>query len=382
MSTAATRSMQPTRTLHLAFDLGNRIWKLAFATSIAHAPRLRTMPARDLAQLDAELAAAKARFGLAPDAPVVSCYEAGRDGFWLHRALTARGITSHVVDSASINENRRGRRAKSDRLDATALVRLLLRHHAGERGVWSVVHVPSVDEEDRRHLHRELFTLTRERTRQVNRIKGLLALHGIVLPRLRGLPAAPPTMLLRDWSGAPLPPALTARLAREWTRLRATQRDLVALRAARRHLLASPDAATDPLLQKVHQLLALRGIGEVSAWLYTTEFFGWRAFRNRREVASLAGLTPTTRSSGDQEREQGISKAGNVLIRSLAIELAWSWVRRQPTSALSRWYRTRFAAGGSRQRRIGIVAVARKLLIVLWRYLETGVPPEGAVLKA
>ena len=382
MSTAATRSMQPTRTLHLAFDLGNRIWKLAFATSIAHAPRLRTMPARDLAQLDAELAAATARFGLAPDAPVVSCYEAGRDGFWLHRALTARGITSHVVDSASITENRRARRAKSDRLDATALVRLLLRHHAGERGVWSVVHVPSIDDEDRRHLHREVFTLTRERTRQINRIKGLLALHGIVLPRFRGLPAAPPTGLLRDWSGAPLPPALTARLEREWTRLRATQRDLGALRAARRQLLASPDAATDPLLKKVQQLLALRGIGEVSAWLYTTEFFGWRAFRNRREVAGLAGLTPTTRSSGDQEREQGISKAGNVLIRSLAIELAWSWVRRQPTSALSRWYRTRFAAGGSRQRRIGIVAVARKLLIALWRYLETGVLPEGAVLKA
>jgi len=365
--------------LHLAFDLGNRIWKLAFATSIAHAPRLRTMPARDLTQLDAEIAAAKGRFGLAADASVVSCYEAGRDGFWLHRALTARGITSHVVDSASINENRRARRAKSDRLDATALVRLLLRHHGGERGVWSVVHVPSVDEEDRRHLHRELFTLTRERTRQVNRIKGLLALHGIVLPRLRGLPAKPPA--LRDWNDAPLPPALAARVAREWTRLRVTQRELVALRTARRHLLASPEAATDPLLQKVHQLLALRGIGEVSAWLYTTEFFGWRAFRNRRQVAGLAGLTPTTRASGDLEREQGISKAGNVLIRSLAIELAWSWVRRQPTSALSKWYRARFAAGGSRQRRIGIVAVARKLLIALWRYLETGVVPEGAILK-
>jgi len=379
MSTAATRSMQPVPTLHLAFDLGNRIWKLAFATSIAHAPRLRTMPARDLTQLDAEIAAAKARFGLSPDAPVVSCYEAGRDGFWLHRALIARGIASHVVDSASINENRRARRAQSDRLDATALVRLLLRHHGGERGVWSVVHVPSVDEEDCRHLHRELFTLTRERTRRVNRIKGLLALHGIVLPRLRGLPAKPPA--LRDWNDAPLPPALAARVAREWTRLRATQRELVALRTARRHLLASPEAATDPLLQKVHQLLALRGIGEVSAWLYTTEFFGWRAFRNRRQVAGLAGLTPTTRASGDAEREQGISKAGNVLIRSLAIELAWSWVRRQPTSALSKWYRARFATGGSRQRRIGIVAVARKLLIALWRYLETGVVPEGAILK-
>jgi transposase len=379
MSTAATRSTPPVPTLHLALDLGNRIWKLAFATSIAHAPRLRTMPARDLAQLDAEIAAAKARFGLSPDAPVVSCYEAGRDGFWLHRALIGRGIASHVVDSASINENRRARRAKSDRLDATALVRLLLRHHGGERGVWSVVHVPSVAEEDRRHLHRELFTLTRERTRQVNRIKGLLALHGIVLPRLRGLPAKPPA--LRDWNDAPLPPTLAARVAREWTRLRGTQRELVTLRTARRHLLASPEAATDPLLQKVQQLLALRGIGEVSAWLYTTEFFGWREFRNRRQVAGLAGLTPTTRASGDLEREQGISKAGNVLIRSLAIELAWSWVRRQPTSALSKWYRARFAAGGSRQRRIGIVAVARKLLIALWRYLETGVVPDGAILK-
>ena len=380
MSTAATRSMQPTVTLHLAFDLGNRLWKLAFATSIAHAPRLRTMSARDLAQLDAEIAAAKARFGLPPDVLVVSCYEAGRDGFWLHRALIARGITSHVVDSASISENRRARRAKSDRLDATALVRLLLRHHGGERGVWSVVHVPTIEEEDRRHLHRELFTVTRERTRQINRIKGLLALHGVVLPHSRRLPAVAP--VLCDWTGAPLPPALSARLAREWTRLRALQRDVVALKTERRVLLASPEAATDPLLQQVHRLMALRGIGEVSAWLYTTEFFGWRAFRNRRQVAGLAGLTPVMRASGDVEREQGISKAGNALIRALAIELAWSWVRRQPTSALSRWYRARFASGGGRQRRIGIVAVARKLLIALWRYLETGAVPEGAMLKA
>jgi len=365
--------------LHLALDLGNTTWKLAFATGHAHAPRLRPTPARNLAQLAAEIAAAKARFGLAADAPVVSCYEAGRDGFWVHRALTTLGVTSHVVDSASIQENRRARRAKSDRLDATALVRLLLRHHAGERGVWSVVHVPSVDHEEQRHLHRELFTLTRERTRQVNRIKGLLALHGVVLPRLRGLPATPPDV--RDWAGAPLPPALTARLAREWARLRATQRDILALRAERRRLLAGADAA-DPTHRMVDQLLALKGVGEVSAWLYTTEFFGWRAFRNRRQVAGAAGLTPTTRSSGDTEREQGISKAGNAIIRALAIELAWSWVRRQPTSALARWYRARFAVGGPRQRRIGIVAVARKLLIALWRYLETGVLPEGAVLKA
>lgn len=368
------------RTLHLALDLGNSTWKLAFATTVAHAPRLRTVPARDLAQLGVEVAAARARFGLADDAPVVSCYEAGRDGFWVHRALTTLGVTNHVVDSASIRESRRARQAKSDRLDATALVQLLLRHHAGERGVWSVVRVPSVDDEDRRHLHRELFTLTRERTRQVNRIKGLLALHGVALPALRGLPAAMPP--LADWRGAPLPDGVAARLAREWTRLRATQRDVRALRAERRRLLASTDAATDPTLRMVARLLALRGIGEVSAWLYTTEFFGWRAFQNRRQVAGLAGLTPTTRASGDTQREQGISKAGSAIIRALAIELAWSWVRRQPTSTLSQWYRARFAAAGPRQRRIGIVAVARKLLIALWRYLESGIVPEGAVLKA
>jgi transposase len=169
-----------TRTLHLARDLGTTSWKLAFTTTVAHAPRLRTVAARDLAQLGAEVAAARARFGLPDDASVVSCYEAGRDGFWVHRfwvhrALTALGVPNHVVDPASIQESRRARRAKSDRLDATALVRLLLRHHAGERGGWSVRRVPSVEDEDRRHLHRELFALTRERMRQVHRIKGLLA---------------------------------------------------------------------------------------------------------------------------------------------------------------------------------------------------------------
>ncbi len=260
MPTATTRptpASATARTLHLALDLGNTTWKLAFATTVAHAPRLRTIPARDLRELGVEVAAARTRFGLADDIPVVSCYEAGRDGFWMHRALTALGVTNVVVDSASIRENRRARQAKSDRLDATALVRLLLRHHAGERGVWSVVRVPSVEDEDRRQLHRELFTLTRERTRQVNRIKGLLALHGVALPALRGLPAAMPP--LADWRGAPLPDGLAARLAREWTRLRATQRDLRALRTERRRLLATAEAAEDPTLRMVERLLASHG---------------------------------------------------------------------------------------------------------------------------
>ena len=184
------------------------------------------------------------------------------------------------------------------------------------------------------------------------------------MPRLRAMPA-------RD----------LARLTREWTRLRAIRREMRSLEAERARVLASPGAASDPTLRLVARLRALRGVGDVSAWLYATEFFGWRAFRNRRQVAGAAGLTPTPRSSGDTERALGISKAGNRIIRALAIELAWSWVRRQPASALSRWYRARFRAGGPRQRRVRIVAVARKLLIALWRYLETGLVPEGAVLK-
>jgi transposase len=310
----------------------------------------------------------------------VSCYEAGRDGFWVHRAFTALGITNYVVDSASIEGNRRGRQAKSDRLDTAALLAKLGRYVGGERGVWSVVHVPSVDDEDRRQLHRELFTITRERTRVVNRIKGLLALHGVVLEAPRGLPATMPDYpALAGWNGAPLPPAAHARLVREWHRLTFLRGELRTLVAARLALLR---AGTDPVVPMVRRLLALRGIGDVGAWIYTTEFFAWRQFRNRRQVGAAAGLCSTGRESGDLHREQGISKAGNRYLRALAIELAWSWLRRQPQSALSQWYRTRFANGGPRVRRIGIVALARKLLIALWRYLETGVLPEGAVRKA
>jgi transposase len=370
-----------TETLLLALDLGNTTWKLGFsAGGPAQPPRMRTMPARDLTRLRAEIAAAKTRFGLNADAPVVSCYEAGRDGFWLHRALTSFGVTSLVVDSASIDMNRRRRQPKSDRLDTAALLTKLWRHADGEHQVWSVLHVPSVEDEDRRQLHRELFTMTRERTRVVNRIRALLALHGIVLEG--SLPRTLPSHeALLSWNDAPLPPAAYARLLREWGRLTFLRKELKRLVAMRRELLKVNDP-TDPTLPMVRKLMALRAIGEVGAWIYTTEFFAWREFKNRRQVGAAAGLCSTLRKSGDMGREQGISKAGNRYMRALAIELAWSWLRRQPQSALSKWYKDRFASGGPRLRRIGIVAVARKLLIALWRYLETGVLPEGAMLKA
>jgi transposase len=367
------------RTLLLALDLGNTTWKLGFrAGGPAQPARIRTTPARDLDALQREIAAAKHRFGLAPDASVVSCFEAGRDGFWLHRALTARGVQNLVVDSCSIDRPARGRSAKSDRLDTTALLDKLGHHVDGDQRGWSVVHVPSVADEDRRHLHRELTTLTWERTRLVNRIKGLLALHGIVLAR-RGLPRHLPATL-QAWDGSALPPEIEARIRREWRRLVFVRREVLALIQERRERLRQNES-TDPTLPIVRRLFALRAIGEVSAWVYATEFFAWRHFRNRRQVGAAAGLCSTRRTSGDLAQEQGISKTGNRYLRALAIELAWSWLRRQPRSALSEWYQRRYASGGARMRRIGIVALARKLLIALWRYLETGQAPVGAEFK-
>jgi transposase len=307
----------------------------------------------------------------------VLCYEAGRDGFWLQRACTAAGLTALVVDSSSIEVSRRKRRAKTDRLDATALLRVLLRHTAGERGQWRVLHVPTVEEEDRRHAHRELARLTRERTRGINQIKGLLAAHGIHLTSLRALPDQVPH--LTQWDGRPLPSGVRERLLTTWTRLTLALSQRAALVRARRAVL---EQSSDPAVAMVRQLVRLRGVGEISAWLLTMELFSWRRFRNRREVAGIMGLTATPSSSGDRRREQGIGKGGSALLRGLAMELAWCWLRYQPTSELSQWYRTRFALGGSRQRRIGIVALARRLMIALWRYVETGRVPTGATMKA
>jgi len=363
-------------TLLVAFDLGNTEWTLACTPALAAPPRVRTMPARDLPRLVNEFAAARRHFGLSPEAPIRTCYEAGRDGFWLHRALASHGILNVIVDSASIEGTRRARQAKTDRLDAAAFLRLLLRYHAGETRVWRVVRVPTVDEEDRRHPHRELLRLTREHTRSVNRLKGLLAGHGVRLTTLRHFPTQLPQ--LRQWDGTPLPPGVCARLATTWARLVLVHTQRKTLVSARQALLNS---STDPAVAIVRQLLELTGIGEVSAWLLAMEFFSWRRFKNRREVGALAGLAPIPRRSGDAKRDAGISKAGNGALRALAVELAWGWLRWQPKSALSAWYRRRYATGGARLRRIGIVALARRLLIALWRYVAQGQVPLGATLK-
>jgi transposase len=364
--------------LYLAFELGDTDWKLAFTIGLGQKPRLRSMPARDLARLQEEIAKAKQRFQLAADAPVRSCYEAGRDGFWLDRYLSACGIHNSVVDSSSIEVNRRQRRAKTDRLDAGKLLNLLLRYHGGEKKVWSVVRVPSAVAEDARQLHRELQELKDERTKHVNRIKGLLISQGLTAPEVNKN-LAPWLSAAQLWDGSAVPLELQQRLLRELERWELLGRQIRTLEDERRQRIRRDDT---PHVDKVRRLLDLWGMGLNGAWLLVHELFAWRHFDNRKQVGGCVGLTPTPYQSGDSRREQGISKAGNRRLRRLMVELAWCWVRWQPDSELSRWYQSRFGVGNGRSRKIGIVALARKLLIALWKYLEQGEVPAGARLSS
>lgn len=382
MNKKTTRKQQYTETisnLYLAFELGAPKWKLAFSTGLGQKPRLRNINVRDLKALEKEIAAAKKRFHLPTEARVLSCYEAGRDGFWLDRFLTSIGIENSVVDSSSIEVNRRKRRAKTDRLDAEKLVQMLIRFHfLGDRKVWSVVCVPSPEEEDRRQMHRERYALKKERNRTMNRIRGLLATQGIRLGS--GISLTDRELAsIRLWDGSFLPGRLRNRLKREWEHVTFLKNQLAELE---REQSDEMRRAEEPDLEKIKGLQTLRGIGGISSWVLVREFFGWRKFNNRKEVGSLAGYTGTPYDSGTGKKEQGISKAGNRHIRNVAVELAWSWIRFQPDSVITQWFNKRFANAGKRGRKVGIVAVARRLLIALWRFLEWGVIPDGAELKA
>jgi transposase len=363
--------------LYLAFELGWTSWGLAFSTAPALPPRRVTIPARDLGSLRREIERARRRLGLADDAPVRSCYEAGRDGFWLHRFLAASGIDNAVVDSASIEVNRRARRAKSDAIDVAKLLSLLLRYHNGERDVGSVVNVPAPEEEDLRQLHRDRDQLVRERTEHTNRIKGLLANLGLDVTVDGRLPER--VDALRQWDGSAVPAELRRRIAREFERWRLVDGQLGELANRQRREVRDDGVAH---VELVRRLLDLKGVGPVTAWALVREVFGWRRIANRRELASLVGLDPTPYQSGDLHRERGISKAGNGRVRWTMVELAWMWLRHQPNSALSLWYQRRFGCGNARSRKVGIVALARKLLIALWKYLEHGEVPEGATQVA
>jgi len=366
--------------LYLAFELSSSTWKLGFCIGLGERVHERKVAAGQTEKLLAEISSAKRRFGLSAASKVKSCYEAGRDGFWLHRYLTSQGIENVIVDSSSIEVNRRARRAKTDRLDVKKLVSMLIRHLGGERKVWSVVRVPSVEEEDHRQLHRELKELRKDRTRAINRVRGLLANQGVRFQMRRGA-SAEWVEGIRLWNSAGLGIGLKRRLRREWEHLQWIGKQILELEGERRKALREKDEKAGEHIEKIKRLAQLRAIGIGGAWVLVEEFFGWREFNNRRQVAGLAGLTGTPHDSGEAKREQGISKAGNRYVRGVMVELAWGWLRYQPRSELTRWYKRRFGNGSSRVRKIGIVAVARRLLIDLWRYVEFGVLPEGARMK-
>jgi len=366
------KSYENAAVLYMAMELSNAQWRLAFGDGTR--TRQVTISAGNVTELMARLDKTKQKWSMAAEVSVVSCYEAGRDGFWIHRQLAELGIDNRVVDAASIEVPRRARRAKTDRLDARVLLEKLIRYERGERGVWRVVRVPPPEWEDLRQLHREREQLLTERTRHRNRLGSKLVAQGVRI-RIDGkFPERLDAAKLFD--GSPVPPHLKGGLIREWARLQVVNTQLRALESRIREQIQ-----THGPLKAVGSLMLLSGVGWVGAWILVLELFGWRELANRKQVASLAGLVPSPYNSGNMVRDQGISKAGNRRVRALMIQLAWLWLRYQPHSKHSRWFEAHFGGGSKRQRRIGIVGLARRLLIDLWRFVDAGVVPEGARLK-
>ena len=374
---AATATLEQPATVFVALELSKARWLVGIHSPIADRISRHSIAGGDSRALIELIVRARrqAEARLARPVAVVSCYEAGYDGFWLHRLLRAEGVASHVMDPASLPVDRRARRAKTDRIDLGALLRALMAWHRGEKQVCRMVHVPSPADEDRRRRSRERARLINERVQHIGRIKGLLMTQGI-----REFEPA-----RRDWSerlsglrcgdGRPVPPALGAEIERECRRLWLVI-DMIRAVEAERDGDDAPEAASQAV-----RLTRFAGIGPVSAHVLVDEVFH-RDFANRREVGSFFGLASSPYSSGSVRRDQGISRAGNPRARRVAIELAWMWLRHQPGSGLSRWFHDRVGATRGRFRRIMLVALARKLMVALWRYLTTGVVPEGAALAA
>src|ERR1035437_9300484 len=334
--------------LYVAFELGWTSWKLGFCTRVDDKAWVATIDARDIGALKKTIVKARVRFGASPTCPIVSCYEAGRDGFWLDRLLKQMGVTNVIVDSASIQVSRRARRVKTDRLDAEALLKMLVRHVSGEPKVWHVVHVPTPEQEDARHLQREIRTLTKEQTRIVNRARGLLASQGVAVKMgRRGLIGSLESFQI--WDGSPLPPGLKLRVEQELSRHTVVHEQLLALEAERNRGIREGATSTAVISRR---LMELKAIGPATAETLTREVF-FRNFKNRRQLGSYSGLTPSPYQSGEMSHESGISHAGNRHFRGISVDLAWDWLRYQPQSALA-----------------------------LWRYAQTGILPEGARRKA
>jgi transposase len=362
--------------LFVAFELSNKKWKLGFSDGTRN--RVRDVDAGDMDAVVEEIQLARVKLGLEEDAQVHSCYEAGRDGFWIHRWLTDIGVVNYIIDSASIEVSQKKRKAKTDKIDVGKMVRLLVRYVRGEKDAFSILEVPGEEAEDDRRLHRERGRLVIERGSHTSRVSSLLVLHNIRdIPLNKDFGYAIEEAL--SWDGKPLGKDLMDELRREFVRYKCIDDQIKFLEKQQKDRTA---AAEEGALMKVKAMMMLKGIGWQSSWILVMELFGWRTFDNRRSLGSFAGLTGTPFASGDSNIEQGISKAGNKRVRHLMVELAWMWIRYQPQSDLAQWFESRFANGGKRMRRVGIVAVARKLLIALWHFVEDGVIPKGANLKA
>lgn len=376
INTVAANGTERQATVFVALELSQATWLVALHSPVADKISINRIAGGDTDKLLALIAKKREQAArqLGRMVQVVSCYEAGRDGFWLHRFLIGHDIVNRVLDSASILVDRRARRAKTDRLDAAALLRVLMALVRGEEQVCRVVRVPSIAQEDERRLSRERERLLHERNSHIARIKGLLILHGVRDYRL----------IERDWKerldavrtaeGQVLPTRVKIEIERECRRLWLAKQMLAEVEREIEQMIAQDGAAAGKLIR-------VRGIGPTFASVLTHEVY-YRSFDNRRQVGSYLGLVSIPWQSGGVRRDQGITRSGNARARRCAIELAWLWLRHQPGSALACWYRTRVGTMTGRMRRIALVALARKLIVALWRYLQNGVVPEGAVLKA
>lgn len=379
-STVATPTAGHNGTIFVAVELSQKTWLLTL-----HSPDRDRMSRHKLDGGDhaglldlIEKVRRRAADKLGSVPRVVSCYEAGYDGFWLHRLLEAAGISNFVFDPASIAVEQRSRRTKTDRIDGELLLRTLMAHLRGEPRVVRIVRVPSVAQEDARRSSRERDRLIKEQTSHTNRIKALLRLSGMAVGSPQRGNWLDWLQQQRDWQGQPLSPHVLAEVTREHARLMLVRKQLLALEQVQ---ATRTSAVPEQTAQRQERLERLKALGPALSGTLTHEVF-YKDFHNRRQVGSYIGLAPSPWQSGGIDREQGISKAGNPRARVKAIELAWLWLQHQPDSELSLWFRTRTANAGKRARRIAIVALARKLMVALWRYLTTGLVPAGATMKA
>ena len=373
-----TPSTASANTLHCALELSKKSWLLAIQFPDREQPSLYPIAGGDAEGLMAKLTAARDRWAKTSGAlPMITlCYEVGYDAFWLARFLKARGIECHVIDPGSLQVSRRGRRVKTDRVDVKTLLRTLIAWCRGERHVWSPVRIPSIDEEDLRRSHRERSRLVRERTAHINRIKGLLFAQGVrgINVKSRYKTLALDKLVTGD--GHRLLPRLASEIAREIRRLAMVQEQIAEIERER----DTASTACEATERKRDLLSQLKSVGPTISAFLSREVY-YRQFANQRQVGSFLGLTPSPYDSGEEERCQGISRAGSGHARAVMIETAWLWTRHQPKSALTRWFVGRTAGQSKRVRKIMIVAVARKLAIALWRYVELGLVPQGAIIN-